>query len=48
VLVSHDVHESWALATHLHVLVRGAWTLDEPRTGTLEDFLRRYRESLHG
>jgi len=48
VLVSHDVHESWELATHVHILVRGAWTLDEPRSGTLEGFLSRYREVLHG
>jgi heme exporter protein A len=48
VLVSHDVHESWELATHLHILVRGAWVIDEPRTGSLEEFLRRYREVLRG
>ncbi|HEU5219002.1 MAG TPA: heme ABC exporter ATP-binding protein CcmA [Gemmatimonadales bacterium] len=48
VLVSHDVHESWELATHLHVLIRGAWVIDEVRTGSLDDFLRRYREVIHG
>jgi len=48
VLVSHDVHESWELATHLHVLVRGAWVITEPRSGALEGFLRRYREALVG
>ena len=48
VLVSHDVHESWELASHLHVLVRGAWVIDEPRSGSLEEFLRRYREAVHG
>jgi len=48
VLVSHDVHESWELATHLHILVCGAWVIDEPRTGSLEEFLRRYREVLRG
>ena len=48
VLVSHDVHESWELATHVHLLVRGAWVIDEPRSGTLEDFLARYREALRG
>lgn len=48
VLVSHDVHESWELATHLHLLARGAWLIDEPRNGTLEGFLRRCREVLHG
>jgi heme exporter protein A len=48
VLVSHDVHESWELATHIHVLIRGAWIIDEPRSGSLEEFLVRYREALHG
>ncbi len=48
VLVSHDVHESWDLASHLHVLVQGAWTIDEPKSGSLDEFLRRYREALHG
>lgn len=48
VLASHDFHESWALATHLHLLARGAWVIDEPKSGTLEEFLRRYREALHG
>lgn len=47
VLVSHDVHESWELATHVHVLVQGAWVIDEPRSGSLDEFLRRYREALH-
>ena len=48
VLVSHDVHESWDLASHRHVLVQGAWTIDEPKSGSLDEFLRRYREALHG
>ena len=30
------------------VLVGGLWTVDEAKTGSLEDFLRRYREALHG
>jgi heme ABC exporter ATP-binding subunit CcmA len=48
VLVSHDVHESWELATHVHLLVRGSWITSGPKTESLEDFLRRYRETLHG
>lgn len=48
VLVSHDVHESWELATHVHLLVRGSWISSGPKTESLEDFLRRYRETLHG
>jgi heme exporter protein A len=48
VLVSHDVHESWDLATHAHVLVRGSWALTGPRGASLDDFLRSYRAVLHG
>lgn len=48
VLVSHDVHEAWMLATHVHVMIRGAWVIDEPKSGALEPFLVRYREALHG
>ena len=47
ILVTHEVHEAWELATHTHVLVRGAWTVSGPREGNLEDFLRRYREDQH-
>ena len=48
VLVSHDVHESWELATHVHLLVRGAWVSNGPREESLDHFLRRYRDALHG
>ncbi len=48
VLVSHEVHESWKLATHAHLLVRGAWALTGPKNGTLDEFLHRYREVLDG
>ena len=48
VLVSHDVHEAWELATHVHLLVQGAWSITGPRAGSLEGFLGRYREVLHG
>ena len=48
VLVSHDVPEAWELATHLHLLVRGAWVSSGPRSESLEEFLGRYREALHG
>jgi heme exporter protein A len=48
ILVSHDVHESWELATHVHLLVQGAWVSSGPRRETLEEFLRRYRAALHG
>ena len=48
ILVSHDVHESWELATHVHLLVRGAWVSSGPRQETLEEFLGRYRAALRG
>ena len=48
VLVSHDLHEAWELATHAHVLVRGEWKVSGPATGSLEAFLARYREALNG
>src|SRR5437763_525527 len=28
VLVSHDLHEAWALATRVHLLHRGTWVLE--------------------
>jgi heme exporter protein A len=48
VLVSHDLHEAWDLATHAHVLVRGEWKVSGPAAGSLEGFLGRYREALNG
>ena len=48
VLVSHDLHEAWELATHAHVLVRGEWKVTGPATGSLEVFLVQYREALNG
>ena len=48
VLVTHDVLEAWALATHAHVLVRGAWARSGPRGDSLEGFLDAYREVAHG
>ena len=48
VLVTHDAQEAWELATHAHLLVRGAWAFGGPRDSSLEGFLRRCREALHG
>lgn len=47
VLASHDVQESWALATHTHLLARGAWVSSGPRED-LDGFLKRYREVVRG
>lgn len=48
VLVTHDAQEAWQLATHAHLLVRGAWAFGGPRDAGVEGFLRRCREALHG
>ncbi|HLG04881.1 MAG TPA: heme ABC exporter ATP-binding protein CcmA, partial [Gemmatimonadales bacterium] len=48
VLVSHDVHESWELATHVHLLIRGAWETSGPRPASLDAFLSHYRSVLSG
>jgi len=48
VLVTHDAQEAWELATHAHLLVRGAWAFSGPREASLETFLRRCREATHG
>lgn len=42
VLVTHHLSEVWELASRVAVLVNGTWAVDEPRRGTLDDFLPRY------
>jgi ABC-type multidrug transport system ATPase subunit len=46
VLVTHHLTEAWDLASRVAVLVNGSWAVDEPRTGTLDDFLPRYHELI--
>lgn len=48
VLVSHEVREAWALATHAHALLRGVWAISGPAEGTADGFLARYAEVLGG
>jgi heme exporter protein A len=43
VLVTHNLSDSWALASRVAVLIQGRWAADEPRSGTLESFLPRYQ-----
>jgi ABC-type multidrug transport system ATPase subunit len=42
VLVTHHLAEVWQLASRVAVLVDGRWATDEPREGSLDDFLPRY------
>jgi ABC-type multidrug transport system ATPase subunit len=44
VFVTHQLSEVWELATRVAVLVQGRWKVIEPRVGSLEAFLPRYRE----
>jgi ABC-type multidrug transport system ATPase subunit len=46
VVVTHHLAEVWDLASRVAVLVGGRWAAEEPRTGTLEAFLPRYRELI--
>ena len=48
ILVSHDLHEAWQLATHAHVMIRGEWRMSERASGDIDGFLARYRELLRG
>jgi heme exporter protein A len=42
VVVTHHLAEVWDLASRVAVLVEGRWAANEPRSGTLENFLPRY------
>ncbi len=46
VIVTHHLEEAWQLASRVAVLVRGRWATQEPREGSLEAFLPRYRGLL--
>ena len=48
VLVSHEVHGAWELATHAHVLLGGTWAASGPRGPAIDEFVRRYAELLRG
>ncbi len=43
VVVTHRLAEVWGVATRVAVLADGQWACDEPRAGTLEEFLPRYQ-----
>ena len=42
IVVTHHLAEVWELASRIAVLVEGRWAANEPRAGTLENFLPRY------
>lgn len=46
VLVSHNLPEAWTLASHVSVLVRGKWVIDEPRPPDRDVFLTRLHTAL--
>jgi heme exporter protein A len=48
VMVTHQLTEVWELAARVAVLVGGRWVSDEPRTGSLDDFLPRYQRMTRG
>ena len=48
VLVTHQLSETWDLATRVGVLAAGRWALEAPREGALADFAPRWEASLHG
>ena len=43
VIVTHHLAEVWEIATRVAVMVNGQWVSDEARTGSLEEYLPRYR-----
>ena len=43
VVVTHQLADVWELTSRTAVLIEGRWAIEEPRAGSLEDFLGRYR-----
>jgi heme ABC exporter ATP-binding subunit CcmA len=48
VLVTHQLSETWDIATRVGVLAGGRWALEAPREGALADFAPRWEAALHG
>jgi len=46
VVVTHNPAEAWEVATHVGVLVRGAWAIQEPRPAALATFQPRFAEAV--
>jgi ABC-type multidrug transport system ATPase subunit len=47
VLVTHQLADAWELASRVAVLIQGRWVADEPRSGSVDSFLLRYRGWAH-
>jgi heme exporter protein A len=48
VLVTHQLSETWDLATRVGVLAGGGWALEAPRQGALADFTPRWEAAVNG
>jgi heme ABC exporter ATP-binding subunit CcmA len=48
VLVTHQLAETWDLATRVAVLADGRWALEAPRRGTLAEFVPRWQAAAGG
>jgi len=48
VLVTHQLFETWDLATRVGVLAGGRWALESPREGALADFAPRWEAAVSG
>ncbi len=48
VLVTHQLSETWDLATRVGVLAGGRWALEAPREGALADFAPRWAAAVNG
>jgi heme ABC exporter ATP-binding subunit CcmA len=47
VMVTHQLADAWELASRVAVLIQGQWAADEPRAGSLDSFILRYRDWVH-
>ena len=48
ILVTHQLSETWDLATRVGVLSAGRWALEGPREGALADFAPRWEAAVNG
>jgi heme ABC exporter ATP-binding subunit CcmA len=48
IIVTHQLSETWDLATRVAVLASGRWALEAPRQGTLAEFMPRWQVASRG